>query len=152
MKLTIQKRLASQALKCSEKRIVFDADRLDEIKEAITKTDIRALIKKEAIEKKPMKSISRGRARKKRIQKIKGRQKGIGSRKGKKTARTPKKRAWINKIRAQKNLLRLLKEKNIINKGTHRKLYSKAKGGFFRSRRHIKLYIKEQNLVLKDTK
>jgi len=149
MKLNIQKRLASQTLKCSEKRIVFDTDRLDEIKEAITKADIRALVKKDAIRRKPMKSISRGRARKIRIQKIKGRQKGHGSRKGRKTARTPKKRAWINKIRTQKKLLKLLGDKEIISKRTYRTLYLKSKGGFFRSRRHIKLYIKEQNLALK---
>lgn len=149
MRLNIQKRLASQILKCSEKRIVFDTDRLDEIKEAITKADIRALIKKEAIRRKPIKSISRGRARKIRVQKIKGRQKGHGSRKGKKRARTPKKRAWISKIRAQKKLLKFLKNKGIINKKNYRVLYLKSKGGFFRSRRHIKLYIKEQNLILK---
>lgn len=149
MRLTVQKRLASQMLKCSEKRIIFDSDRLDEIKEAITKIDIRALIKKKAITRKPMKSVSRGRARKTRVQKIKGKQKGIGSRKGKKTARTPKKREWINKIRSQKKLLRLLKDKEVIDKKTYRVLYLKSKGGFFRSRRHIKLYIKEGGLVLK---
>jgi len=149
MKLNIQKRLASQTLKCSEKRIVFDTDRLDEIKEAITKADIRALVKKDAIRRKPMKSVSRGRARKIRTQKIKGRRKGHGSRKGRKTARTPKKRAWINKIRTQKKLLKLLIDKEIISKRNYRTLYLKSKGGFFRSRRHIKLYIKEQNLALK---
>jgi len=149
MKLNIQKRLASQTLKCSEKRIVFDTDRLDEIKEAITKADIRALVKKDAIRRKPMKSVSRGRARKIRTQKIKGRRKGHGSRKGRKTARTPKKRAWINKIRTQKKLLKLLSDKEIISKRNYRTLYLKSKGGFFRSRRHIKLYIKEQNLALK---
>lgn len=146
MRLTIQKRLAGQMLKCSKKRIRFDPDRLDEVKEAVTKADIRALIKKEAIKRKPVKGISRGRARKIRIQKIKGLRKGHGSRKGKKTARTPKKRKWIETIRAQKNLLKLLRDKGVISKRNYRELYLKSKGGFFRSRRHIKLYITEHNL------
>ena len=44
MQLKIQKRLASQILKSSQKRIVFDTTRLEDIKEAITKVDIKALI------------------------------------------------------------------------------------------------------------
>lgn len=143
MTFAVQKRLAGQVMKCSKKRVIFDEDRLDEIKEAITKIDIRALVKKEAIKKRPVKGISRGRARKKRAQKIKGKQKGHGSRKGKKTARTPKKREWINRIRAQKNLLKALKNKGVVDKKIYRKLYLRSKGGFFRSKRHIKLYIKE---------
>ena len=35
MELKLQKRLASQLLKCSPKRIHFDAERLEDIKEAI---------------------------------------------------------------------------------------------------------------------
>jgi len=44
MKLNLQKRLAAQILKCSEKRIQLDTTRLSDIKEAITKADIKSLI------------------------------------------------------------------------------------------------------------
>ena len=74
MKLRIQKRLAAQILKCSEKRILFDSSRLDEIKEAITKADIRGLIAIKAITKKPVKGISKVRVRKRKRQRSKGRQ------------------------------------------------------------------------------
>ena len=64
VKLKLQKRLAASILGCSEKRIVFDTDRLEDIKEAITKLDIRSLIADKAIKAKPIKGVSRVRARK----------------------------------------------------------------------------------------
>jgi large subunit ribosomal protein L19e len=147
MKLKIQKRLAADILKCSESRIRFDEERLDEIKESITKIDIKSLIKDKAIFSLPKKGVSRVRARKIQIQKSKGKKKGTGKRKGKKTARAPRKQTWINKIRAQRILIKNLKESEIIDREVYRKLYKKAQGGFFRSRRHIKLYIEEHDLA-----
>jgi large subunit ribosomal protein L19e len=146
MELKAQKKLAAAVLKCSKSRIRFDAERLDEIKEAITKVDIKSLIKDNAISRKPVNNTSRFRARKKLVQKRKGRQKGPGSRKGKSTARLPKKRRWINQIRIQREFLRYLRDKGIINKKVYRDLYLKCKGGFFRSKRHLKLYIDEHSL------
>ena len=146
MELKLQKRLAAQILKCSKNRIWLDPTRLDEIKEAITKVDIKGLINDNAIKKKKIKGISRGRTRKRIEQKRKGRQKGFGSRKGKSTARLPRKRAWIDRIRAQRNLLKELRERNIVTKRDYQNLYSLAKGGFFRSRRHIRVYIEEHGL------
>ncbi len=149
MDLSLQKRLAASVSDCSEKRIKFDNERLDEIKEAITKADIRGLIKDKAIIVKQKKGSSRFRARKKKKQKSKGRQKGFGSRKGKKKARMQQKKNWVNKVRLQRNFLSVLKDKGIITKPIYRGLYTKVKGGFFRSKRHIKLYIEEHNLAIK---
>jgi len=144
--LSIQKRLAGSVLGCSPSKIILDNERLEEIKEAITKADIRALISKGAITRKPVKGASKWRARRNRKQKVKGGKTGHGSRKGKAGARSPKKRNWINKIRAQRDLLKILKDKKVIGNTTYRMLYMKSKGGFFRSRRHIKLYITEHEL------
>ena len=143
MKLKSQKVLAAGLLKCSKKRVVFDTERLEEIKESITKADLRGLIKDNAISAKPVKGVSRGRARKRQEQKKKGRQKGFSSRKGKKTARLPKKKAWMSKIRTQRKFLKELKDKKIINKTISSDLRSKAKGGFFRSKRHIKIFLEK---------
>ncbi|MBW2974224.1 50S ribosomal protein L19e [Candidatus Woesearchaeota archaeon] len=141
MKLNNQKRLAAQLLKCSKKRIKFDNDRLSDIKEAITKADIKDLINDKAIKKVHAKGVSRVRARKRLVQRKKGKQKGRGSIKGAKNARLPRKREWINKIRSQRKLLSELKEKKIIDDALYSELYLKSKGNFFRSRRHIKLYL-----------
>jgi len=149
MQLKIQKRLAAQILKCSEKRIWLDSDRLEDIKEAITKADIKSLINDKSIKGKPVKGISKHRARKIAVQKRKGRQKGLGSRKGKKTARLSKKSAWMNTIRLQRKFLKELRDKEIISKSSYQQLYKKAKSGFFRSKRHIKQYLEEHNLSKK---
>lgn len=145
----IQKRLAGQILKCSKNKIRFDQSRLEDIKEAITKADIRSLINDKAIISKPVVGISRARANKRKVQKSKGRQKGKGSNKGKKTARLSTKEAWMQKVRAQRKFLALLKEKEHVTAKDYQNLYRKSKGGFFRSVRHIKLYIEEHGMVKK---
>ena len=146
MQLKIQKRLAAQLLKASQNDIWLDSTRLDEIKEAITKADIKSLIKDKAIKKKKIRGISRYRIRKIKQQKSKGRRRGSGSMKGGKMARLSKKRRWINHIRIQRSFLKNLIDKNVIDKSSYRSLYMKSKGGFFRSKRHIKLYIEERGI------
>lgn len=149
MRLTAQKRLAGQILKRSPKKIKLDSTRLEDIKESITKADIRALIVDNAITGKPVKKASRGRTRKVKKQKAKGRRKGAGLRKGKKTARLPRKLAWMNKVRKQRIFLKELKEKELINQKSYRELYRKSKGGLFRSKEHMKLFINEKGYIIK---
>lgn len=142
--MKLQKRLAGQVLKCSPNRVRTDESRQEEITGSITKADIRKLVIAGAIWKNPEKGVSRGRARFKHEQRKKRRQSGAGKRKGKQGARRVAKRTWIDKIRSQKALLLKLKQNSKITVQQHRKLYLKAKGGFFRSTRHVKLYINEQ--------
>jgi len=149
MKLTNQKRLAASALKASEKRIWLDQSGLTEIKEAITKADIKSLINKGVIGAKPKRGISKARTRQRKTQKSKGRQKGSGTKKGKKTARLPQKLRWMKKIRIQRIFLKELKTKELITTKTFNILYKKSKGNFFRSVRHMKLYLGEHELVNK---
>jgi large subunit ribosomal protein L19e len=142
--MILQKRLAAQVLGCSPHRIRLDQERIEDIKGAITKADIRGLVKDRAIYAIPIVGGSRGRARKRHLQKRKGRQKGVGTRKGKKYSRVSAKRMWIEKIRAQKTLLNRLRENKKIGPKMYRVLRRKAKGGFFRSVRHIRIYLSEQ--------
>lgn len=150
MQLSTQKRIASGILNCSKFKVKFDEERLSDIKEAITKHDIKGLIAEGAISKKGINQSSKGRTRKNKIQKRKGQQKGRGSRKGKENARQPRKNLWMDKIRLQRNLLKELREKKLITAKVFREIYLKAKGGFFRSKRHIKLYLGEHNLIKKE--
>jgi len=142
--LNVQRRLAAQILKCGKNRIMFDPGSLTEIKEAITKTDIRSLIGSGIISKRRVHNTSKFWARKNRRQKIKGRRKGPGSRKGKKTARENPKTAWMNKIRLQRSYLKSLRQSKAITTEDYHDLYMKSKGGFFRSLRHLKLYAVER--------
>ncbi|AJF61376.1 TPA: 50S ribosomal protein L19e [Candidatus Woesearchaeota archaeon] len=147
MKSTIQKRLAAKIAKRSRKKVIIDESRRDEIKEAITRADVRALMKDGAITVKKNKGISRGRAKEHQKQKSKGRRKGQGSRKGSANARGSSKKKWMNKIRLQRKFLKELKDAKMLEQEAYKGLYKKAKGGFFRSRRHIKLYITEHRLI-----
>ena len=147
MQLKIQKRLAAQILKSSESNIWLDSSRLDEIKEAITKADIKSLINDKAIKGKKRVGISRFRIRKIKLQKLKGRRTGSGSIKGGKHARLSQKQSWINHIRIQRSFLQNLRNKKVIDRSSYRSLYMKSKGGFFRSKRHIKLFIQEHGII-----
>ena len=91
MKLKNQKRISADLLKVGKTSVKFNPDRLSDIKEAITKLDLRGLIKDKAITAKKTGTVSKGRLRKRLIQKRKGRQKGLGRRKGKKTSRLSRK-------------------------------------------------------------
>lgn len=146
MQIKIQKRLAAQLLKASKNDIWLDSGRLDDIKEAITKADIKSLIKDKAVKSKKRVGISRHRARKRDAQKRKGRRSGPGSKKGGKYARLSKKNSWINRIRIQRSFLQNLRNKEVIDKSSYRSLYMKCKGGFFRSKRHIKVYMHERGI------
>jgi large subunit ribosomal protein L19e len=147
--MNIQKRLAAHVLKASHKRIKFDNERLADIKEAITKTDVRQLINEGAIVKLQKKGVSRTRARYLKRQKSKGQRSGPGTRKGKETSRLPSKQKWIMGIRSQRAFLKELKGKQLITNETFRDAYLKAKGGYFRSTRHIKIYLEDNKLFLK---
>jgi large subunit ribosomal protein L19e len=146
MKLKNQKRIAAQVLKVGKTSVRFDPERLSDIKEAITKVDIRGLVRDKAITSKPRGSQSKSRLRKRLIQKRKGRQKGPGRKKGKKTGRLPKKLIWMVKIRIQRDYIKELRTKKLIKVSTYRDIYKKTKGNYFRSKNHIKLYLTENKL------
>ena len=145
--LKLQKRLTAEVAGVGLDRISFDPSRSKDIKEAITKADIRALISDGAIKILPVKRPARHRARARHLQRKKGRQRGDGRRKGTAKARTPKKRLWINTIRAQRSLLKYLREKKKITPQTFRKVYKKANGGEFRSKTHMMFFLKRNNLI-----
>ena len=145
--MKIQKKLAGKIAKRSPKRVKIDPTRAEEIKEAITRADIKALIKDKAIKLVQKKGISRGRAKRTQAQKSKGRKKGQGSRKGTANARLNTKTVWIHKIRLQRKFIMELRDNKKLTPEIYKDLYRKSKGGFFRSKRHIKLYMTEHKLM-----
>ncbi len=136
-----KKEMIARALKVGKNRIWIDPSKKEEVEKAVTRRDIRELLAKKIIKVKKKKGVSRARARLRHEQKKKGRRRGHGKRKGAKGARIDKKRAWINKVRAQRKLLKEYKGK--IDSKLYREIYSKIKGNFFRSRAHLKMYIEK---------
>jgi len=133
-----QRRIAASILKCGVNRVWFDPKRLTDIENAISREDLRGLITDGAIKAHQKKGVSRGRARLRTAQRAYGHRKGVGKRKGAQGARTPSKRAWIQKIRAIRKALVALREAGTIDRHLYRVIYRKAAGGQFRSVAHMK--------------
>jgi large subunit ribosomal protein L19e len=136
--LANQKRLAAEILDVGKTRVWMDPERLSDIATAITREDIRGLVAEGVIKRRAVVGISRGRARARDLKRAKGHGKGHGSRRGAKGARTPKKELWMKKIRAQRKLLKSLRDNKEMEPGTYRKFYRKAKGGEYRNVAHLK--------------
>ncbi len=142
--LANQKRLAADLLKVGVTRVWMDPEKLEDIATAITREDIRGLIEQGVVKRRPKVGISRGRARARDIKRAKGHRKGHGSRRGAAGARDPKKNQWMRKIRAQRKVLKEMREEKTIDAHNYRILYRKAKGGEFRNIAHLKSYIAYQ--------
>ncbi len=141
--LANQRRLAAEVMGIGVNRVWFDPDASKDIATALTREDIRKLIGEGKVDKRAIKGVSRGRARKVDETRAYGHRKGHGSRSGAKGARRPKKQQWIKKIRALRSQLKELRDNKTIDSSTYRKLYTKAKGGEYRSRAHLKAHIEQ---------
>ncbi|WP_206204916.1 50S ribosomal protein L19e [Thermococcus sp. LS2] len=145
--MRMQRRIAAEILKCGENRVWIDPERIEDVKSAITREDIKRLIKEGVIKKKPIKGQSTYRAKIRHEQRKKGRHRGPGSRKGKKTARMGKKERWIMTIRALRKELRKLKAEKKIDVHTYRRLYIRAKGGQFKNKHQLYLFLEEKGIL-----
>lgn len=146
MNLTAQRRIAAELLKCGINRVWMDPLAEDDILMSITREDVRQLINQGLIKKRPEKGVSRVRANVRHQRNLKGHGIGLGKRKGKKGARTPKKRAWIERIRPQRRYLKQLRDRKLIETSVYRKIYRQAKGGAFHSVAHLKRHLNEKKL------
>ena len=145
-----QRRLASKVLECGLDRVWLNPEAREEITAAITREDIRGLIEKGTIKIKPVRGISRGRARALAAKRNYGHCKGQGSRKGKKGARTSKKEQWIKKIRALRRRLKELRAEGMLDKSVYCRLYRKAKGGEYRSVSHLNSHLGSEKMLKKE--
>ncbi len=141
--LANQKRLAAEVMDIGVHRVWLDPDASKDISAALTRQDIRKLIEEGKVDKRDIKGVSRGRARKLDETRAYGHRKGHGSRSGAKGARRPKKEQWMKKIRALRKQLKELRDNTTIDASTYRRFYAKAKGGEYRSRAHLNVHIQQ---------
>ena len=73
MNLKPQKRMAADILKCGENRVYFDPYLIEDISLAITREDVRNLIKQGAIQKKYKQGVSKYRKNLRHERKKRGR-------------------------------------------------------------------------------
>lgn len=140
-----KKKLASKMFNSGLDRVWIDPYSNDKVRSALTREDIRQLIKEGIIKLKPKKGVSRGRARLIDEKRKYGHGKGPGSRKGKKGSRTNSKELWIKKIRSLRKTLREFRDSNKLDKKNYCIFYRKAKGGEFRNVSHLKSHIEALN-------
>lgn len=144
MPVNIKKKreLVARILGVGANRVRFEPDKLDDIADSITREDLRSLVRRGTIWTTKIKGTSRGRARAKRAI---GRKRGLGpgSKKGKKTARKGKKSAYVTKVRALRYHLKVLKDRNEINRQIYWSVYKKVNGGQVRSVSHLRDIVKQ---------
>ncbi len=132
-------------MKCGVSRVRMTQG--EETDEALTREDIRGLIQKGVISSVQKKGTSKFGVKRKLEQKKKGRMKGPGKRKGTKGARKNDKTQWMEKVRPLRKLLADMRESGQITKQDYGTLYRRVKGGFFRNRKHILFYMKENEML-----
>lgn len=142
--LRAQRRLAADVLDVGENRVWFDPEAQSEIASAITRDEIRDLVEEGRIRAEAKRGNSRGRARDRNATRSYGHRKGQGSRKGTADARHDSREQWIDDIRAQRRVLRELRDDEVLPAGVYRELYDKARGGEFRSVRHLRTFIENR--------
>jgi large subunit ribosomal protein L19e len=151
MNMSIQKKLVARMKKVGKNRIWLDPDKADKIANAVSREDLRKLLEDKFIVIAEKMGISRSRA-KIRLKKKAGKSTGPGKRKGTKKARSPPKKQWMIKIRAQRSLLKKLRNEGKITKRIYRKYYLQAKGNMFRSKKHLIMVLAEKNEFSKGEK
>jgi len=132
MKFKTQKRLAAEMLGIGVRKVWLDPLMLEEIKQAITKADIKDLIKDKAIRVK--------QSRKKKIKNERRKRRGRGS---VKKSIAKRKATYVKKIRKLRKYLKEEKEKKTISKEDFKELRKMARAGYFKNLRQLKEHVKE---------
>ena len=138
------RKMAAELLGVGESRIFINPTASAQIKEAITKEDVRGLIREKIVVKRKFAEQSRSRARALQAQKKRGRSRGKGKKSGTKKARVKPKTAWISRIRSQRNALRELRKSGKISPREYRKMYRLAKGNHFRGKKHVDSFAEKE--------
>ncbi|MGC8647676.1 MAG: 50S ribosomal protein L19e [Candidatus Micrarchaeia archaeon] len=148
MGIKTTKRMASELLGRGMSSIRIKPSAIEDARKALTKDDVRSMISKGniyAIKPKHNLSIYSKVLNKKRS---KGRRRGMGRRKGTLKARIGKR--YPKKIRAQRRVLKALKEDKTIDNNTFKTLYRLVRGGNFASKLTLLNHIKAMGIEISD--
>ncbi|MFB6194307.1 MAG: 50S ribosomal protein L19e [Halobaculum sp.] len=149
--LSAQKRLAADELDVGEDRVWLNPEAQSELADAITREDVREQIEQGNIRAQETDGNSRGRAREREAKRAYGHQSGAGTRKGKAGGRQDSRDDWIERIRAQRERLRELRDDGPLDRSQYRELYDLASGGEFEDVRRLEAYAESNyDITLED--
>ncbi|MEJ2271357.1 MAG: 50S ribosomal protein L19e [Candidatus Bathyarchaeota archaeon] len=146
MSLKSQRRLASEIMKIGEGRVWIDPERIDYVEAAITRDEVRKLVREGVIKSLPEKGVCRVRARILKEKRKKGLRRGPGGKSGPARSKISKKEAWINRIRPIRRRLNELKDSRAISESAYRQMYDMSESGAFKSKAELERYIRTHNL------
>jgi len=133
-------------MKIGEGRVWIDPERIDYVEAAITRDEIRKLVREGVIKSLPEKGVCRVRARILKEKRKKGLRRGPGGKSGPARSKISKKEAWMNRIRPIRKRLNELKESRAISESTYRQIYDISESGAFKSKAELERYIRTHNL------
>ena len=148
MSIKTVRRMAASILKAGESRVWLDPLRLEDLKKAITKDDVRHLIRKGYVDVHKKKGVPRTRGRIRARKKKEGRARGKARKHGTYSARLDTKTRWIARIRAQRKLLNELRSKDKLESG-FREVYLRIKGGSFPDKSHLRSFLLDRGYLKK---
>jgi len=153
MAISTVRRMASDLLKAGESRIWIDPQRMEDVQKAVTKDDVRILIRQGVVKAYKKKGVSRALGRLHDAKRRKGKAHGFSKRRGTHGARAGGKKEWLLRVRAQRILLRQLRaDGKIVSNAAYRETYLKIKGGAFPDRARVKMFLKEKNYLKAEEK
>lgn len=148
MSTTFAKRAASYILNRGESSIRIKPEAMDDASKALTKDDIRRLIKDGKIFATDEKHNKSTRSKRLRQARAEGRSRGTGRRRG--TRKTRVGRTWEKKVRSQRFLLKELKSMKKIDTHIFNEYYRRIKGNEYANKGTILLHMREQGIKISD--
>ncbi len=146
MTIKFARRTAAELTKRGAGAIRINPSALEEVKKAMTREDVRALLKSGSIfAMKPKHNVSLS-SKKLKIRRAKGRGRGPGKRKG--TMKARQGMGWIKRARSQRLLLKRLRSIGKLDGKTFNTYYMLVKGGTFADKGSLMLHLREDGIML----
>ncbi|MGD0729159.1 MAG: 50S ribosomal protein L19e [Candidatus Micrarchaeaceae archaeon] len=150
MSIKLTKRIASELTERGESAIRIKPEMIAEAKKAITREDVRLLIKNGSIYTTKLKHNLSAYSKVLKEKRKQGRRRGIGRRKGTLKARGTVE--YKKKIRGQRRVLAALKTEKIIANDRFKKYYALVKGGNFVNKVSLLNHIRNDGVQINDEK
>ena len=150
MSIRLTKRIASDLLDRGESAIRIKETALANAQKAITREDVRQLVKKgdiyAIVEKRNVSAYSKAL----KIKRAQGRRRGPGAKKGTRKARSSVE--YKKRVRGQRRVLLALKEEKSIDNVMFKQFYKLVRGGTFESKAQLLSHIKGKGVGISDEK